>query len=130
VLLCDYIAALTDWLEPYHNHIRPSPAAVLAEVTKYTGSKALKAAEPAPQNGQATNGQAKKDDEALVVREAPGTVSKFFDGIAQVDEDLKYCPNLQCSDMNVQFKDILDRKCLLSEALHVVTLTQEVYTHL
>jgi len=35
-----------------------------------------------PQNGSATNGHTKKDEEAPVVKEAPEIVSKFFDGMA------------------------------------------------
>jgi len=109
VSFIDYITAVANWLEPYHNYIRPSPAAVLAEAAKHTGSKTLKAVEPPPQNGPATNGYAKKDEEAPPVKESPEIVSRFFD------------------DMNTRFKDIIDRKRLPSEALHVVTLTQEAF---
>jgi N-terminal acetyltransferase B complex non-catalytic subunit len=82
----DYIAALANWLEPYHNHIRPSPAAVLAEATKGLSSKVQKAAEVRLQNGPATNGHTKKDEEAPPVKEAPEAVSKFFDGMTQIDQ--------------------------------------------
>lgn len=82
----DYTIALADWLAPYHNHIRPSPAAVLAEVTKQAGSRTLKIADLRPQNGSAINGHTKKDEEAPVVKDAPEIVSKFFDGMTQVDE--------------------------------------------
>jgi N-terminal acetyltransferase B complex non-catalytic subunit len=85
VSFIDYITAVTNWLEPYHNHIRPSPAAVLAEAAKHTSSKTLKAVEP-PQNGPVTNGHPKRDEEAPPVKEAPEIVSRFFDGVAKAGE--------------------------------------------
>jgi N-terminal acetyltransferase B complex non-catalytic subunit len=42
----------------------------------------LKFEELHPQNGLASNGHTKKDEEAPVVKEAPEIVHKFFDGMA------------------------------------------------
>lgn len=76
----NYVTTLTGWLEPYHNHTRPPPAAVLAEATKHNNPKAIKGAEHSPQNGNGTNGHAKKAEEAPPITGAPEGLSKFFDG--------------------------------------------------
>jgi N-terminal acetyltransferase B complex non-catalytic subunit len=104
----NYVTALADWLEPYHNYTRPSPAAVLAEAAKQTSAKSsTKGVQLNPQNGSTTNGHTKKEMEAPPVKDAPEVIPKFFD------------------DMNTRFKYILECKRPSSEALHVVTLTQE-----
>jgi N-terminal acetyltransferase B complex non-catalytic subunit len=78
----DFTVALADWLEPYHDHLRPSTAAVLAEAAKQTELKTghpLKGLDiPLPAPG--TNGHGKKDEEAPPVKEPPLSVPKFFDG--------------------------------------------------
>jgi N-terminal acetyltransferase B complex non-catalytic subunit len=80
--LFNYVTALADWLEPYHNYTRPSPAAVLAEAVKQNSTKSsTKGVQPNPQNGPTTNGHTKKEMEAPPVKDAPETVPKFFDGI-------------------------------------------------
>jgi len=106
LLFFDYVTALASWLEPYHNHTRPPAAAILAEAAKSTGAK-LSNKSVNPPNESSVNGHTKKEVEAPSVKEAPEIISKFFD------------------DMNARFKDILERKRSPSEALHVVTLTQE-----
>jgi len=82
----DYAMAVAGWLEPYHNHIRPSPAAVLSGAKQNHGPKALKAAELPTQNGSGTNGHTKRDEEAPPIKEAPELVSQFFDGMTQSNE--------------------------------------------
>ena len=78
----DFTVALADWLEPYHDHLRPSTAAVLAEAAKQSELKfghPLKGMDiPTPAPG--TNGNGKKDEEAPPVKEPPLSVLKFFDG--------------------------------------------------
>lgn len=107
----DYAMALSDWLAPYHDYIRPPPSAVLAEAAKQTELKTgfpLKGVE-LPKNGSATNGHAKKDkdEEPPAVSAPPDSLSKYFD------------------DMSLRFKEALESDRLPSELLHLVTLTQE-----
>ena len=78
----NFTAALAEWLEPYHDHLRPSTAAVLAEAAKQTELKSghpLKGLDiPLPSPG--TNGNGRKDEEAPPVKEPPILVPDFFDG--------------------------------------------------
>ena len=74
------------------------------------------------------NGHAKKDEEAPPVKEAPEAISNFFDGMIRALTSRCLTVDTQFSDMHIQFKTVLDRKRLPSEALHLITLTQEVYT--
>ena len=79
-------------MEPFHDYIRPSPAAVLAEAAKQTELKTghpLKGVDIPPQDGRLTNGHAKKDDKAPSVKEAPEIVSRFFDSM--FDLTLLHC---------------------------------------
>jgi len=106
----DYATALSDWLVPYHDHIRPPAAAVLAEAAKQTELKTghpLKGLDIPQKNGSATNGHAKKDEEPPATKEAPEIVTDFFD------------------NMSARFKEALDGGRLPCELLHIVTLTQE-----
>ncbi|KZP19497.1 hypothetical protein FIBSPDRAFT_920120 [Athelia psychrophila] len=99
--LLDYVSALSDWLEPHHNHVRPSPAAVLAEATKNSaGAKTVVAS---------GNGHAKKDEEAPTIKDAPESVTGFF------------------TSMQARLQDVLATNRPSSEALHVATLTQEAF---
>ena len=78
----NYVTALADWLEPYHNHTRPPPAAVLAEAVRHTDIKSSsKNVQINTLNGSPGNGHTKKEVEVPPVKEAPEIVSKFFDGI-------------------------------------------------
>ena len=79
----EYATALSDWLAPFHDYIRPPPAAVLAEAAKQTELKTgfpLKGYEP-PKNGTATNGHAKKAEEPPTLADTPEVVNEFFDGM-------------------------------------------------
>ncbi|KAH7922099.1 hypothetical protein BV22DRAFT_1037860 [Leucogyrophana mollusca] len=110
--LLDWATALGDWLEPYHDHTRPPPAAVLAEASKQSELKTglpLRGIDVKPLNGEASNGHPKKDEEAPPVKEAPELVSKYFES------------------MGARFKELLDGKALPSELLHVATITQEAF---
>ncbi|KAI0726631.1 actin cytoskeleton organization protein [Fomitopsis betulina] len=105
----EYANALADWLAPFHDYIRPPPAAVLAEAAKQTELKTgfpLKGYEP-PKNGTATNGHAKKAEEPPILADTPEVINKFFD------------------DMNARFKEALETGRLPPELLQLVTLTQE-----
>lgn len=78
----DYALAVANWLEPYHNHIRPPPVAALSEPTKKAGPKSSKVELP-PQSGQASNEHGKKEEEVPPIKEPPEIVTKFFDGMMQ-----------------------------------------------
>lgn len=77
----EYANALTNWLERYHNFIRPPPAVVLAEAAKQAELKTghpLKGIEIHSSNG--SNGHHKKDEDPPAIQEPPKVVSKFFAG--------------------------------------------------
>ena len=76
----DYGHSLADWLEPFHDHIRPPPHVVLAEAAKQTELKTghpLKGVEIPPSNGS-PNGDGKKSEEPPPVRETPELVVNYF----------------------------------------------------
>ena len=79
--------ALTGWLGPYHDFMRPPAATVVAEAARITeqktGGHQIKSL-TAPQNGAANgngNGSTKKTEEPPEVKEAPEIAFKFFDGV-------------------------------------------------
>jgi N-terminal acetyltransferase B complex non-catalytic subunit len=122
----DFTTAVADWLEPYHDHIRPSPATVLAEAAKQTELKTghpLKGVDIS-QNGTSANGHAKKEDEAPPVKEAPEIVSQFFDS-KRLHTPSSYTDYIGGADMRRRFREVQGQSSP-SEALHVATLTQEV----
>jgi N-terminal acetyltransferase B complex non-catalytic subunit len=75
-MLVKYVDAMSDWLERYHDHLRPPPAAVLEAANKLNEKK----------NGHARplelreNGLAnvKKDEEPPQFQEPPPFVVDFF----------------------------------------------------
>jgi N-terminal acetyltransferase B complex non-catalytic subunit len=80
--LIRYSDALADWLEPYHNHVRPPPALVLAEAAKQNDLKIghpIRGLELNTSNSSSTNG--KKDEEAPAFKEPPEVIQRFFDGL-------------------------------------------------
>ncbi|KAH7913728.1 N-acetyltransferase B complex non catalytic subunit-domain-containing protein [Hygrophoropsis aurantiaca] len=110
--LLDWATVLGDWLEPYHDHTRPPAAAVLAEASKQSELKTglpLRGIDIKPHNGDASNGHSKKDEEAPPVKEAPEQIVRYFES------------------MGARFKELLERKALPSELLHVATITQEAF---
>jgi len=105
--LLEYVAALSAWLEPHHNYLRPPPAVVLAEATKNSGTKTTRGADQvAVTTG---NGHAKKDEEAPPIKDAPELVLEFF------------------KTMLARFQEVVSSTRSPSEALHIVTLTQEAF---
>jgi N-terminal acetyltransferase B complex non-catalytic subunit len=80
----DCATLLADWLEPYHDHVRPPPSAVLAEATKQgelkPGHPLKKADGPANGHAQSTAVEVKeKEKELPVVVEPPAEIDQFFD---------------------------------------------------
>jgi N-terminal acetyltransferase B complex non-catalytic subunit len=75
----NFTTALADWLEPYHDHIRP-PHPTLIEAAKQAEAKghAAKGVRPSPQNG--TNGDPKREEEPPVAKVPPLIVTDFFEG--------------------------------------------------
>ncbi|KDQ60955.1 hypothetical protein JAAARDRAFT_31952 [Jaapia argillacea MUCL 33604] len=102
----NYATAMADWLQPYHDYVRPPPAAVLAEASKQTELRTGR-----PLQGveipELTNGSFKKDEEAPPVKDSPEILSTFFD------------------DMKARWLEVVAGGKLPSEALHIATLTQE-----
>lgn len=116
--LLDYVSALSDWLEPHHNHVRPSPAAVLAEATKNSaGAKTVVAS---------GNGHAKKDEEAPTIKDAPESVTGFFTSASIFAWHTLFAHSCFPPGMQARLQDVLATNRPSSEALHVATLTQEV----
>jgi len=101
-----FASALADWLEPYHDYTRPSPAVVLAEAAKQTEIKTgrpLKGVDLHALNGSSTP---KKDEEPPAVTEPPEVVTKFFDSL------------------KVRFAEV-QKNPSPTWVLHVATLAQE-----
>lgn len=73
----EFTSTLAEWLEPYHDHVRPSPATVLADAMKQneikTG-KPLRGIELPVDNGS------NEQKEPPQVTPPPETVTTFFDG--------------------------------------------------
>jgi hypothetical protein len=81
---------------------------------------------PLAQNGNATNGHGKQQEEPLVITEVPEAVTEFFDRTwlpcymrFVITQDFHY------KVMNSRFKEMLKEKAMSCEILHVATLTQE-----
>ncbi|KAI0082628.1 actin cytoskeleton organization protein [Panus rudis PR-1116 ss-1] len=112
-LFYEYASALSGWLAPYHDHVRPPPAALLAEAAKANDLKPghplknLAAAQAA--NGSTTNGQSKKDDEPPAIKEPPELISKVFD------------------ELKARFDAEMNGQKLPSELLHIASITQEAF---
>jgi hypothetical protein len=79
----EWATAVSDWLEPYHDHTRPPPAVVLAEANKQNELRTglpLRGVDLKALNGDAhANGHSKKDEEAPPVKEPPQLVAQFFE---------------------------------------------------
>ena len=77
-LFFEFTSAIAEWLEPFHNHIRPSPATVLADAMKQnelkTG-KPLRGIELPAENGST------EQKEPPQVAPPPEIVTTFFDGV-------------------------------------------------
>ncbi|KAE9409642.1 actin cytoskeleton organization protein [Gymnopus androsaceus JB14] len=104
--LMSYGDALADWLEPFHDHVRPPASVVLAEAAKQTELKTgipLKGVDIVPQNGHV-----KKEEDTPPISEAPEALAKFFE------------------NMKTRFEDV-KKATFPNEALHVATLTQEAF---
>ncbi|KAG9318673.1 N-acetyltransferase B complex non catalytic subunit-domain-containing protein [Chiua virens] len=111
--LLDWATALGDWLEPHHDYVRPPPAVVLAEASRQTELKTgfpLRGVRDQVHDGDANaNGNHKKEEEAPPIKEAPGLLTTFFDGVLS------------------RFRTLLESKCSVSELLHTATITQEAF---
>ena len=73
----EFTSAIAEWLEPFHDHVRPSPATVLADAMKQnelkTG-KPLRGIELPVENGL------NEQKEPPQVTPPPEIVTTFFDG--------------------------------------------------
>jgi N-terminal acetyltransferase B complex non-catalytic subunit len=120
----EYTNALADWLEPYHDYIRPPAATVLAEAAKQTEKKLghpVKGFEISPPGA---NGLGKKDEEPPSVKEPPSLVCEFFEGEFQREIVAAQAFTLRAG-MQARFRTAR-KNASVSVVLHVATLTQEV----
>ncbi|KAJ4487875.1 actin cytoskeleton organization protein [Lentinula aciculospora] len=107
VSLSSYTDSLTEWLEPFHDHVRPPASVVLADVAKNTELKTglpLRGVDVTPLQ----NGHTKKEEETPPITEAPEAVVGFFE------------------NMKTQF-EVAKNGGFLNEALHAATITQEAF---
>ncbi len=72
--------ALSDWLEPYHDYLRPPPDVVMAEAAKQAELRNSNKLSKSTLNTTPPNGHAKKAEESPIVKDAPDVVVRFFDG--------------------------------------------------
>ncbi|KAJ3732242.1 actin cytoskeleton organization protein [Lentinula guzmanii] len=105
--LISYIDSLAEWLEPFHDYVRPPASVVLADVAKNTELKTglpLRGVDiPPPQNGHG-----KKEEETPPITDVPEVVAGFFENMKTRFEDSKHAGSL-------------------SEILHIATITQEAF---
>lgn len=103
-LFFEFTSAIAEWLEPFHNHVRPSPASVLADAMKQnelkTG-KPLRGIELPAENGS------NEQKEPPQVTPPPEIVITFFD------------------EMQTRLATALENDELPPELLQIVALTQE-----
>lgn len=125
VLFINYINALADWLEPYHNYARPPPSVVLAEAAKQQpeikNGHPLKGVDASHTNG---NGHHKKE-EPPSVQDPPQLVVDHFN----CELTIPFTNKVKLTLLLVikQRFDEAQSKSSPSELLHVATLAQEAY---
>ncbi|KAJ3875923.1 actin cytoskeleton organization protein [Lentinula edodes] len=105
--LISYTDALTEWLEPFHDHVRPPASVVLADVAKNTELKTglpLRGVDITPP----LNGHVKKEEETPPITDAPEDLIKFFE------------------NMKIRF-EAAKNAGHLNEALHIATIAQEAF---
>ena|ERR1700722_3875805 len=83
----EYTTALADWLEPYHDYIRPPATAILADAVKQSetkGGSLLKKSNGSLNANELPNipvdETKKKEREVPVAKEAPLNLVDFFQG--------------------------------------------------
>lgn len=75
--LFEFTSAIADWLGPFHDHIRPSPATVLADAMKQSE---LKTGKPLRNIEIPAEDGSNDQKEPPQVTPPPGIVATFFDG--------------------------------------------------
>ena len=75
--LFEFASAIAEWLEPFHDHIRPSPATVLADAMKQSE---LKTGKPLRNIEIPAEDGSNDQKEPPQVTPPPGIVTTFFDG--------------------------------------------------
>jgi N-terminal acetyltransferase B complex non-catalytic subunit len=73
----EFASAIAEWLEPFHNHIRPSPATVLADAMK---QNELKTGKPLRGIELPAENDSTEQKEPPQVMPPPEIVTAFFDG--------------------------------------------------
>jgi N-terminal acetyltransferase B complex non-catalytic subunit len=84
--------ALSEWLAPYHDHVRPPPAVALAQATRAQETK-LGKKQPSVEALKLGNGDAngnghdlKKCEEPPAITDPPLVVLSFFGGRSSIDD--------------------------------------------
>ena len=114
VALFHYVIDLTNWLDPFHNFLRPRG----------------EAAKPPPKNGNSSNdrtpanGHGRKPDDAPQITEPPDTILSYFKG-----EQLRILLMLSKStflvDAHAKLLSAVKASRPIYEILHIATLAQE-----
>lgn len=73
----EFASAVAEWLEPFHNHVRPSPAAVLADAMK---QNEIKTGKPLRGIELPVGNDSSEQKEPPQVTPPPEIVTIFFDG--------------------------------------------------
>ena len=76
-LFFEFASAIAEWLEPFHDHIRPSPATVLADAMK---QNELKTGKPLRGIELPAENDSIEQKEPPQVTPPPEIVTNFFDG--------------------------------------------------
>lgn len=76
----EFASAIAEWLEPFHDHVRPSPANVLADAMK---QNELKTGKPLRGIELLVENDSNEQREPPQVTPPPELVTTFFDGMEQ-----------------------------------------------
>lgn len=72
--------AVSEWLGPHHDYIRPPPSAVLAEAARQTELKIGHQPKGMTLPEGSSNGDSRRDSEPPVVQDSPEIAITFFEG--------------------------------------------------
>lgn len=98
-------------------------------MTELKTGQVLKNIELPSSNGNA-NGSAKKAEDAPPIKEPPAALTELFDSRSLVCLFNRSSAEHFLSGMLAKFKEAVEAKAPAKELLHIVTLTEEVRSHL
>ena len=117
----EFTSTIAEWLEPFHDHVRPPPATVLADAMK---QNELKTGKPLRGIELPVGNDSNEQKEPPQVTPAPETVTTFFDGAA-INSSLSIGCLTPLLDMQARLTAALEDDLLPPELLQIVALTQE-----